>query len=509
MRLLALIIISAAFVIGSQAQTGESSVREITLHECVELALESNLDIQIQRLNPQIANFDFKGSYGAYDPQFSASANFRDSTTSGGTDEQGRPFPGNQSEDSTFAAGFNGVIPTGMTYSLNTSVGYNDQVRVGTPSDSYAANLGVRLTQPLLKNFWIDGARLSIRLSKNRLAISEHAFTFQVMQTIAAVERSYYNLVASIEGVKVQEKALELGERTLAENRKRVEVGTMAPLDVQEAEAQVATSKAEALNAQRLLDFSENSLKNLITDDYVQWQNLTLVPKADLIAKPADLDVRDSWNKGLTMRPDLIQTRINLESQDIQLKYDHNQLFPSLDVFGSYSLAGFDRSSTDIFGNTTDASYGAMRDQVLDRDSPTFGFGVQLQIPLTRRAEKNRYRASQEQKAQLVLQLKQQEQAIMVNIDNAVKLARTNFERVQATAQARQFAEAALDAEQKKLASGKSTTFVVLRLQRDLTDRRASEIGALADYYLSLTDLSLLEGSILDDNEVQVEIEYY
>lgn len=505
MRFSAIVWIAALSALNSHGQEADTApVRELTLAECVQLALENNLDIQIQRLGPQISNFNLESSRGAYDPQFFTSANWNESTRPGGFNSDGLPIPGSESENWNYRAGFDGLLPSGLTYTIDTAVGDITESNVAGVTEAYSGNIGVSVSQPLLRNFWIDGTRLNIQLNRNRLQVSEQTFTFQVMQTIAAVERAYFNLVASIEGVKVQEKALELGERTLAENRQRVKIGTMAPLDVQEAEAQVATTRADALNARRLLDVSENTLKNLITADYAAWQSTTLTPDAELIAKPADLDVYESWRKGLTQRPDLIQTRINLESQDIQLKYDHNQLFPSLDVFGSYGLAGYHSNS--VLG---DRDLGEVGDQISDRDAPSYAFGVQLRIPLSRKAERNRYRASEEAKEQLILQLKQQEQQIMVNIDNAVKLARTNYERVQATTAARRFAEAALDAEQKKLESGKSTTFVVIQRQRDLTDRSAAEISALADYYLSLTDLSLLEGSILDRNDITVEIEYH
>lgn len=482
--------------------------REVTLEDCIQLALENNLAIQIERLGPQISTFDLKSSYGAYDPAFEFGVTRLQRDSPGGFDTIRQTlFPGAQVSQKQYDMGLSGQLPTGLTYDVgmnvrdtqSTSFFFDELTGQVIPREenAYTGDVSVRLRQPLLKDAWIDGQRMQIRLNRKSLEVSEQAFIYQVMQIVASVERAYYDLIAALENVKVQEKALELGDRTLAENRKRVEVGSMAPLDEKEAESQVATIRADLLSSRRLMDVAENTLKNLITDDYPTWQFVQLDPKYQLVALPQDFDVRTSWQKGLTMRPDLVQSRLNLEQQDIVLKYNYNQLFPRLDLVGSYGVAA-NRQNFDDWLN-----------DVGEQSSPNHSFGLVLSIPLSRQNERYRYRSARAEKEQLLLRLKRLEQNIMVEIDNAVKLARTNFERVGATRAARQYAEAALEAEQKKLESGKSTTFVVLRLQRDLTDSRAAEIRALADYYRSLTSLALAEGTILQKNDVEILLDRY
>lgn len=488
-------ILVTGFVFSAPAQETQREEREITLEECIQLALENNLDIRIQRYNPQIANFSLQDAYGVYDPSFDFSYTHSKSTQAPGIDEQNRPIPGSGSTTDSYSTSLGGTLPyTGLSYTLFGSATDSDVSRDLTSFTSVQGNLGIAMQQPLLKNFGFD--RQQIKVRKKDLQMNEQQFILQVMTTIAAVERAYYDLVASLENIKVQQKAVELGERTLAENRKRVEVGAMAPLDEREAEAQVATSRADLLDARRLVDASENRLKSLVTDDYRSWHDVLLNPEYQLVALPADLDVHESWGKGLKLRPELVQARLQLEQQDIILKWDKNQLLPELNITGSYAVSG---SST---------GFNGFLDEIDSKENPRHSVGAVLSFPLSRRQERYRYRTSKAQKEQLLWQMKKLEQNIMVEIDNAVKLARTNFERVNATRAARQFAEAALDAEQKKLESGKSTTFVVLRLQRDLTDRRAAEIRALADYYRSLTDLALAEGTTLSKNNIDVEIEY-
>ncbi|MEK7684077.1 MAG: TolC family protein, partial [Verrucomicrobiota bacterium] len=281
--------------------------------------------------------------------------------------------------------------------------------------------------------------------------------------------------------------------RLLAENRKRVEVGAMAPLDEKQAESQVAASKAALLITQRALSERENALKNLLTDDYVQWHEITLLPAESLMAVPAIFDLQESWKKGLSLRPDLLQTRLDLDRTDINLRLDRNQLFPQLDVIGRYGFAGQGSEFSRTFGKIGEGS------------NPFYLYGAELSIPLGNRAARQSYNISKAQKEQAKLLLKKKEQDILVEIDNAVKVAQTNLERVEATRQARLYAEAALEAEQKKLENGKSTSFFVLQLQRDLTARRSDEIRSLADYNNALAQLALVEGSVLERNRLSLD----
>jgi outer membrane protein len=206
------------------------------------------------------------------------------------------------------------------------------------------------------------------------------------------------------------------------------------------------------------------------------------------------LDVQDSWSKGMVDRPDLQQSKLNLEQQGIQIKYYRNQLFPEVDFVGSYGFNGA--------GNEYDNSFNQMG----EGSRPYYSYGGQITIPLSNTKARNQLKAGRAQEKQLLLQLKQLEQNIMVQIDNAVKQAESAWESVDATKQARVYAEAALDAEQKKYAVGKSTTFTVLQLQNNLTSARSQEIRALANYDEALANLAAQEGSTLQRRQLDVEV---
>ncbi len=479
----------------SFAQTNATSaVREMSLADCIQEAMQHNLDMQVQRYNPQISLYNLNANYGGYDPtfNFSGTHNYNDS---GGSFQDGQHIAGSVYNADNFSSSFNGTLPWGTIYNLGGNVsstkGENGVSNFTLPFQQSSGQVGgLALTQPLLKDFWIDSTRLNIRLGKNALQFSEQGLRQQIITSVTAVENAYYELIYAQENIEVQQDALTLAQTQLDQDRQRVQIGTMTPLDEQQDEAQVASSKANLIAAQSTLNTDENTLKNLLTDNYILWHETLIKPTATLNATMQLFDLQDSWNKGMTERPDLLQARLNVEKQGIQLKFDYNQLYPSLDLVGSYGYNG----SGDNFGGTFNG---------FDQANPPFwSYGAQFSMPLSNVGARNTYKAGKVTLKQLLLQLKQLEQTVMVQIDNAVKQAQSDYEAVEAQREARIHAEAALDAEQKKYAVGKSTTFVVLQLQNTLTSDRAAEIRALANYNEDLANLAAEEGSTLERNGI-------
>jgi outer membrane protein len=468
-------------------------VRGLSLQDCIQLALQHNLDLQIDRYNPDIAKFTLWGAYGGYDPTFNLSGQHDHSESGQQLVGGGFVIAGSQSDDNSFSSSLGGSSPIGTTYSLQGSTKDTYGISGGAFENS-GASASFKITQPLLKNLWINNNVLSIRVAKNRLKYSELLLKLQIMQTATTLEQAYYDLIYDRENVVVQEKAVELAERLVAENKKKLEVGTLAPLDLKSAEAQAASSRAAVIAAKSQLDTQGRLVKQLITDKYTDWADVVVEPSAKLSAPKPFLNLQDSWSKGLTQRPDLLQAKLDVEKAGIQLKYDYNQLFPELDAFGSY---GYNGSG----GEFSEALYGVQR---LDQRSYTYGGS--LSVPLSRTTARNAYKSDKATKQQVVLTLKKLEQSIMIGIDNDIGIIRANFDQVQATRAQREYEEAALDAEQKKLESGKSTTYTVLLVQRDLTTARGNEIQALNTYNKSLAQLSLDEGTTLERLSINLEV---
>jgi outer membrane protein TolC len=510
----------------------KAAERSMTLQECIAEALRHNLGLQVSRISLDITRYQLGMSYSAWEPTLNSSYNHNFSSTPGGLDSQNRAFVGSETDTDSFSTGIGGLLPWGTRYNLgfSGSDSYGSRGGLGTDTNQMTivtnalvdistghtnlflgTNFGLMpittpfqnanaragaltLTQPLLRDAWIDSARLNVSISKRNLKTTELGFRSAVEALVFNVENAYYDLIAAREQVKVQEQAVQLAEQLLAENKKRVEVGALAPLDEKQAESQVASSRATLLSVKQILNVRENVLKSLLTDDYAAIHEVILLPKEVLLALPQMLNLKESWNRGLTLRPDVLTARINLEKQDIQLRYNRNQLFPILDVTGSIGYTGTGQELSDAFS------------QISGKDNQFWSVGVTMSVPLGNRAARENYKISKATKTQLVLQLKSLEQSVMTSIDDAIKLAQSSFEAVDATRQARSFAEAALDAEQKKLENGKSTSFQVLQLQTDLTDARSREIAALATYNRALAALAQQEGTILDRHKVTFDV---
>lgn len=495
MKKLSAILFVAGLVSAAVAQTNAPNTRSLSLQDCIEEALRHNLDVQIQRYQPQISLYNVYAAYAGYDPAFKISGLHGYSVIPSKYSPYTTNFtPQQVTDQNSFNSDVGSTLPWGLSYdfygNLNEQYGFN-----GLPFDHSSGDIGVNLTQPLLKNFWIDNTRLQIKVAKNTLKQSEQGLRQQLITSVTAVENAYYELIYARENLVVEQQALNLAQTQLDQDKQRVQVGSLAPLDVQQDEAQVAQSKANLIAAQYTLAQDQNTLKNLLADtNYLSWHGVDIQPTSPLEAAQQLFDVQDSWSKGMTERPDLLQARLTLEQQGIQLKFDRNQLFPELDLMGSFGYNGAGREFSGAIG------------QINEGNSPFYTYGAQMSLPLSNARERNTYKADKAIEAQDLLKLKQLEQTIMVQIDNAVKQAESAWESVDATKQARIYAEAALEAEQKKYAVGKSTTFTVLQLQNNLTSARSSEIRALANYQEALSNLAQQEGTTLERRNVDVMV---
>ena len=402
---------AALFTADAQTQTNQT--RSLTLGETIRLSLQHNLDVRIERYAPQVAEFNLSGVYSAYDPNFSFRAQQSyDSSPGGFNPISGLPSPGNRTYTESFRPGLSGALPSGLSYDVNSDLANrtsgttfvtdtNGVVREVNRGFQYRPDIGIDLAQPILKNFWIDAARQQIWVDRKTLKISELGVQQRIMDVVNRVEQAYYDLIFAIENVRVQEKGLELAERLLSENKRRVEVGALAPLDEKQAESQAAASRADLLSAHRDLDAQQNVLKNLIADDYKNWHDISIVPEEKLLAIPEKFNLMESWAKGMTQRPDLLQSRIDIERRDIVLRYDRNQLYPQLDLIGSYGRNGLGRH------------FGDAWDTISQEQNPKYSYGVLFSMPLSNRGPRNRYRASQAEKEQALLILKRLEQNIL------------------------------------------------------------------------------------------------
>ena len=500
--LLAGLVLGAPLTGLCQPANANNSTRSLSLRECFDLALSRNLDLQIEHLTTDIADYALGGSYGVYVPtlSFRAQHDFVDQPADFDPKKVGVDFSYKMQND-TLQPGLNGKLPIGLSYGM-TAYTREDNARtlLGPTSDSLVRNTNnyysearIDVQQHLLKNFWIDADREQILLRRRDLKISQQALRFQIMKTLLAVELSYDDVVASRENVRVQEKALELRQQLVAETRRRVQVGDLPPLDLEQAETQLENTITSLTTAREQYYTQQITLKSLLTDDFKAWADIEVVPKDPLVAVQQDVNRSESFIRAMQNRPDLIQARIAVDKSDVEIKFRKNQLYPSLDLVGAYGGLGVaDEPGTSI-------------NNALNFGNQEYSYGVVLSLPLSNVSERGAYKASKAARQIAELQLKKAEQEILFQIADFVNRAQSRFTQVTSTRRARAYAESALGAEVKKLQNGLSTAFFVLQLQETLTLARTAELQALADYNKIIAQLAFAEGSTLEKHHLSLE----
>ena len=508
MKSLSLFLLALAIALAGNAQTnsmteaGGGGARAMSLEDCIQQALAHNYDVQIQRYNPQLARYVLEAAYGGYDPVFNMSGqhNF-DMVPSSYNPYSIKVTPNTTYDENSFIGGLNGLLPWGSQYKFSGNIAQTSGNQDEVPFTASQGSIGVTLTQPLLKNFWIDDTRLNIRVAKSRLQSFEQGLRLQIISSVTAVANIYYEMAFAQQNVRVLEEALDLARKQLDQDKKRVQVGALGVLSVQLDESQVAQVQADLIAGQSMLATNRNALKNLLTDNYVQWHDVTIQPATELEAPPLVFNLQNSWSEGMAERPDLLQALQLVKQQGIEVKYYRNQLLPELDLIGSLGLNGASVKS-DTGGQLNDTL-----DQLGAGQYHYYSYGAQMTVPLTQVGPRNQFKAARAALQQTLLQLQQLQQNIMVEIDSAVTVAQYTYQSVQATRQVRVYAEAALDAEQKTYAVGKASTFEVLQYQITLIGARSQEILALANYNQALANLAQQEGTTLEQYNIHLEAE--
>lgn len=491
---------------GASGETNSTRHQAVSLSDCIQAALLNNRELQIERLNPPIARSWLSAAYGYYDPLFLADTRVESAADSGGFD------PADFSRDAIYSAdseaarlGLTGFLPGGLSYSLNGTYAHSYGFRNGLNFDSYSLFGGASIRQPLLKNFWTDQGRMTIRVNKKNLRITELGVVFLTMDVVNRTEQAYYELLLANEELRVREQLVETRQQFLNGVQRKIEMGTLTALDEQLAQAQVATAQSGSNIARNARVLAENILKTLVGDQWTNTVDIRLQPADPLLILPGSFNLMESWKRGLDHRADLAQLKQDVEKSEIDLKYRRNQLFPSLDLVAGYGRKG--AGTEQVFPPLgANASLTSAFDQVRDGVAPNEMVGVIFSIPLGRSMERANYRASKQLREQMRLRVKQQEELVMREISDALHTARASLERVFLTRRAREFSEGALEAEERKLAGGKSTVFFVLQLQGDLASAKSAELRARADYNRALSQLAFAEARTLEKSKISMEI---
>ena len=481
-------------------------LRRLSMDEAVEMALDQNLTIQVERLNPQIQDLSIADVRSAWAPNVTTSLqnNTQDNPATnqlaGGLDKI-------TTETFSNSVGVNQLLPWGGgSYQTTWSSSRQTTTNFFSSFDpALRSNFSVNFTQPLLRNFRIDNARQRLQITRTNRDISDIQLRDTIVSTVRNVRNAYWELSYAISALAVQQQSLELAEESLRNNRTRVEVGTMAPIDIVEAEAEVARNEETVIVAEAAIDEAEDALRALVMDPSTpNFWALRLEPTDTPLLQTREIDIDAAVAQALAGRTDLAQIRRSLDNTDTNIRYYNNQRLPDINFQLNYLATGAGGSRLirdSVFGgsivDTVDVGFGSVLGDVFGSDFPTWTVGVNISYPIgTSSADANLARSRLE-RTQTEARIRSVELQAATEVRRTGRSVNTNLKRVDATRAARQLAEERLEAEQKKFAVGMSTSFLVFQAQRDLAQARNNELRAILDYNRALVDFEAVQETSL------------
>ena len=475
---------------------------ELTLADAVQLAVQHNLDIKQERFGPQIARTDVETARAAFDPVVGADA------TISRTKELPTRQVGVVDPDSGVILRFEDIEPfskngeltpflrqkiiTGANYELrfvNTREDISPTVSgvtrtiVNPRSES---TLDLSFTQPLLRDFGISVNQAPIRRAEKSEAIARQRVIQAILDVVFQVQERYWEMVFRLQDLEAKRESQTLAQDFLAENRIRVELGTLAPIELVQAETQVKLREEDVIVAEAAVQEAEDALKEVlnIPDMLGSW-NIRLKP----LDKPtyqhlSSMEVEDKLREALLQRPDIIESQLDIESREIARDEALNQRLPRLDFRARGSLGSFG------------GDVGESLSDLPDINGYHWLFGLQFEYPLGNRAARNNVSRRKLELRQAMVAQRRLQLAIVREVRQAIRGIETANKRVEVTRVASRLARTQLEAEQEKFRLGLSTSFRVLEFQRELTDARSSETQALSDYNVELGRLDLRTGKL-------------
>jgi len=490
----------------------------LTLDDAVKFALDRNLDIAVQRLNPEINDIAYASIKSVYHPNLTSlistqsTTNASTSTVSGGA--AGAPIVVGVNN---YNGGIAQSIPWGggsaavqLNNTKNTTTSLNTLF-----NPTYQPNWSASYVQPLFRNFTIDSTRRQLRVTKINRDISDIQLRATITNTLSNVRNAYWDYVFAVQSVDVARQSVNLASQLVKDNQTRVEVGTMAPIDVVQAQSQAATQQQLLVTAQGAMRTAELALKRLIvsgTQD-TNW-NVRLDPtdRPDFRAEPIDIEA--AVRRALAERTDLEIAKKNISANDVTLKYLVDQMRPQVDLTGSYGLVGlggsqylYDPTQTgvnrvpigSIPGGYTDALSSLFRS-----DYPRWTLQLNISYPLGVSSQEASVARARVQQNQVVAQTRQIELQVATDVTNAAINVQSGVERVQASQAARELAQKTLEAEQSKFEVGMSTNYNVILAQRDLATAQSNELQSILNYRKALVELERVQSTTLSNLNITV-----
>jgi len=501
---------------GAGANAGEEAAEGITLSlsDAIFKALKNNLDVRVVGFEPRITAMEIDRQQSAFDPVASASLTY-DSltppyTTTARTDSVvGVPGVTNttvrtktDAEVTAAAAGVSVKSTLGGTFSVEATQQKNDVVtrisandagtvaKTLTVEDDYSSGVTFGFVQPLLKNAGTGVNTTNVRVAQNNTRVSTYQFEDQIMNLVLNVEAAYWNLVLSLENLKVMEKSLQAAQDLLRKNLAEKEAGVLPPIEVTRARARVADRNAAIVAAQASIRDAEDDLRKILdSPDFAYLSTQSIRPTDAPSVNPQELDLASAVHTALARRPDIRQQVVILESLGLQVVRAKNQLLPEVDLQATYRINQFGDSWGDGF-NTLDRS--------------DLSAGIVLSLPLGNRLARSQSARARYQKLQGLVSLESLERTVTLAVKKAVRDVKTNLEQIDANRLRKQYAQENLEVEVQKYEVGQNISLDVLDAQDALQQAESAYIQSIIGFNIAMVRYYRATGEILEKKGIEV-----
>jgi HAE1 family hydrophobic/amphiphilic exporter-1 len=517
----------------------------LTMREAIELALSNNKDIEVARQNVRAAEFDLRGARGVYDPRFTTnsyyertetpSASFLSGSSSGAVTQSGL-FSTSSVQGLTpkFGGGYRADFTTNRVQTDSLFAALNPQ---------YPTALTFNYTQPLLRGLRFDNNRRLIEVAKRNLSLTDAQFRQRAIETITQVQRAYWDLVFALRNLQIQRDAVRDARTQLEHNKRLVDEGVLAPIDVVAADAQVSGYEQSVYTALEDVGRAENNLKNLIAENRQSpFWNVSIIPTDSVDLTPPATSLDEAMTAAMANRTELQQSMVAREINEIDQRYFREQTKPQVDLIGSYGVVGLSGALNTSSGlNPLTSSTAQLRERInalsvlqglppLAEPAPqtltgeliggvnqslvnlaanrfsNFRVGVQVNLPFRNRTAEAQLGRSLVEGKRISTQREQLEQLVQVDVRNSLQAVRTAQSRLRAAAAAREASEQQYMSEQRRFDAGQSTLFLVLERQTSLTTARGNELRAQTDLNKAIAELQRATGNAMQANNVVVSV---
>jgi outer membrane protein TolC len=494
---------------------------ELSLEDAIKMGLENNLDVQVERYAPMIADLDYTAAWGAYDPTFFGEAYYKDTRTPSANSLAGTdPVITYSSEGDGGLTGLFPLSSTEYTAKFNGSrKKFNSPFQ--TLSPEYDSGWSVGITQPLLRNLVWNQPWTQVRTTRLLSGESADGFRRAVMDEVQRIEDAYWTLIANEEALRVARKSLETAKALREQTKTQFEVGVVSKVEVTEAEAGVSQREVELIRTENQYRNQQDVLIDLVLGPNLRASSTLEIRPTDRPDDftPYQVDVEGAVSRAFEHRPELAQANKEVERSEVQLAYTRNQRLPELDGIFSFGQAGVSGDLSRNFCSPGSASafctgfdpnnpklhQGGFDNTYNDYDnSPQSVAGAKISIPFPNTTARANASRSEFLLGRARTSKHRLEQQIIIDVRQAARNLSASQEGILAARSAREAAAEQLRAEQVRLQYGESTPFDVLQREEALVARERDEIGAFRAYRTSVTALDRAQGTILRNRNIDI-----